>query len=181
MEGQETMMPIDEFIPEIVRKHGWAGAANIRKYKEEQRKNSEYLAFALQHWNMKPVDTSDPQNIEDRIFWYFQLCVEQNMKPTVTGFSRALGYSRRTIDYWKNGEYRPENYDVIEKAYDMLEELWEMWMINGQINPASGIFLGKNHFGYKDVQDVVVTPSNPLGDTVSAEEIEQKYAELPDE
>lgn len=180
-EGQQSMMPVDQFIPEIVKRRGWAGYKNIRKYNEEQQKNSLYLAFALQHWNMAPVDTSDPKQVEERIFWYFQLCVEQNMKPTVTGFSRALGYSRRTIDRWKNGIDRPQNYAVIEKAYDVLEELWENWMVNGQINPASGIFLGKNHFGYKDVQDVVVTPQNPLGDAVDAEAIEQKYAELPDD
>lgn len=181
MDGQQSLMPLDEFIPEMVKKRGWAGYQNIRKYNEDQQKNSAYLAFALQHWNMKPVDTSNPEEIEERIFWYFQLCVEQNMKPTVTGLSRSLGYSRRTIELWKNGERRPENYEIIAKAYDMMEELWEMWMINGQINPASGIFLGKNFYGYKDVQDVVVTPKNPLGETVSAEEIEQKYAELPDE
>ena len=54
-------------------------------------------------------------------------------------------------------------------------------MMNGQINPASGIFLGKNHFGYKDVQDLVVQPKQPLGEQADAEAIEEKYRELPDE
>ena len=35
-------------------------------------------------------------------------------------------------------------------------------MLNGKINPASGIFLAKNWYGYKDVADVVVTPNNPM-------------------
>ena len=44
----------------------------------------------------------------------------------------------------------------------LMEEVWYDMMQNGRINPASGIFLAKNMFGYKDVADVVVTPNNPL-------------------
>ena len=44
----------------------------------------------------------------------------------------------------------------------MMEEIWYDMMQNGKINPASGIFLAKNIFGYKDVADVVVTPNNPM-------------------
>lgn len=47
-------------------------------------------------------------------------------------------------------------------------------MQNGKVNPASGIFLGKNMFGYKDVQDVVVTPNNPLGDMPDQKMLEER-------
>ena len=47
-------------------------------------------------------------------------------------------------------------------------------MQNGKVNPASGIFLGKNMFGYKDTQDVVVTPQTPLGDYQSPEELQKR-------
>lgn len=50
-------------------------------------------------------------------------------------------------------------------------------MLNGKINPVSGIFIGKNHFGYTDKQEVVVTPNNPLGEQTATEEIEQRYIE----
>lgn len=46
----------------------------------------------------------------------------------------------------------------------MIEEQWADYMQNGKINPASGIFLAKNWYGYKDVADVVVTPNNPMQD-----------------
>jgi hypothetical protein len=61
----------------------------------------------------------------------------------------------------------------------MLEELWESYMQNGKINPVSGIFLGKNNFGYQDKQDLVVTP-NHSNEIVDVTTIEAKYAELPD-
>ena len=64
---------------------------------------------------------------------------------------------------------------MIKKAVQVLEILWNDWMQNGKINPAAGIFIGKNMFGYKDVQDVVVTPNNPLGDDADPDAIADKY------
>ena len=54
-------------------------------------------------------------------------------------------------------------------------------MQNGKINPAAGIFIGKNMFGYKDTQDVVLSPHNTLDDGVSPDAIADKYRDaLPD-
>ena len=52
-------------------------------------------------------------------------------------------------------------------------------MQNGKVNPVSGIFLGKNNFGYKDQQEYVVTP-NQMGEHESPAAIEAKYDELPE-
>jgi hypothetical protein len=59
-----------------------------------------------------------------------------------------------------------------------MEELWENYMQTGRINPVSGIFLGKNHYGYQDKQDVVITPNNPDSD-YSAQDIASRYT-LPE-
>ena len=53
-------------------------------------------------------------------------------------------------------------------------------MQNGKINPVSGIFLGKNNFGYQDKQDLVITPNTNTIEAADAETIAAKYAELPD-
>ena len=46
-----------------------------------------------------------------------------------------------------------------------MENMWENYMQNGKINPVSGIFLGKNNFGYQDKQEMVLTPNtNPEAD-----------------
>lgn len=179
MEGQETLIPVEDLVPEVVKKHGWAGAKNIAKYNAEQKKNAEYLSFAMQTFGIKRVDTKNPEAIKERLMWYFERCVENNMKPTMTGMAMSLGVSRHILWDWKNGYKRPENYEIIDSAYNLMEQLMEMYMMNGQINPASGIFLLKNHFGYKDVQDIVVQPKQPLGEDPSPEIIEEKYRELP--
>jgi hypothetical protein len=63
----------------------------------------------------------------------------------------------------------------------MLEALWEDYMMNGKINPVSGIFLGKNNFGYQDKQEYVVTPNTNAISEVDIKAIEDKYSELPND
>jgi hypothetical protein len=62
-----------------------------------------------------------------------------------------------------------------------LEALWEDYMQNGKINPVSGIFLGKNNFGYSDKQEYVLTPNTGEIEQRNVAEIEAKYAELPED
>ena len=70
--------------------------------------------------------------------------------------------------------------DVIRKACDILEELMVDYFQNGKINPASGIFLMKNMFQYRDVQDVVLTPNQPIQDAQDPAQIAERYDLLED-
>lgn len=143
--------------------------------------NSRYLAHAMAVMNMPPVDTSDPVQVERRIQEYMELCGQHDMKPTVKGFCNALRIDRTTLFEWKRGTYRANTHQAVAlRAYDLLEELWEGYMQNGKINPVSGIFLGKNNFGYQDKQEYVVTPNTGAPEAVDVATIEAKYAELPD-
>ena len=48
-------------------------------------------------------------------------------------------------------------------------------MVNAKINPVTGIFLGKNTFGYQDKQEMVLTPNAQQESDFSAEDIRQRY------
>ena len=140
--------------------------------------NTKYLSHALAVRNMPPIDIADPVQVRNRISEYFALCAENDMKPSVTGFRNALRVAKSTLWEWRQGNYRGETHQaIICEAYDMLEALWEDYMMNGKINPVSGIFLGKNNFGYQDKQEYVLTPNQK--ETVDTSVIEAKYAELP--
>lgn len=156
--------------------------ANYGQEYVEPGDNSHYIRHALTTLNMPPIDISDPNQVEDRISWYFDHCINNDMKPTVTGFCNSLGIHRKTLAEWKNGNYRQETHQaIILKAYALLEELWENYMQNGKINPVSGIFLGKNNFGYADKQEYVVTPNTNQIPETDLTTIEAKYAELPED
>lgn len=143
--------------------------------------NARYLAHAMATMNLPRINTSDPKQVEERIQWYLRHCVDNDMKPTVKGFCNALGISRNTLWNWKCGNFRAGTHEeIVVRAYDLLEEMWENYMQNGKINPVAGIFLGKNNFGYQDKQEYVLTP-NQHQETIDVATIEAKYAELPED
>lgn len=114
---------------------------------------------------LPPIDISDPEQVKNRISEYLDFCELNDKKPSMVAMANWIGVSRETLNTWKRGEYRTETHsDTIKKACLLMEEIWYDLMQNGKINPGSGIFLGKNMFGYKDVADVVVTPNNPMQD-----------------
>lgn len=153
---------------------------NAQPLNVEPGDNSRFLQHSLTIMNQPPIDITDVKQVEERLQWYFNLCFENDMKPTVSGFCNSLKIVRQTLLNWKNGAFREGTHQrVILDAYGLLEALWEDYMQNGKINPVSGIFLGKNNFAYQDKQEYVVTPNNQT-EAVDVKTIEAKYAELPD-
>lgn len=164
------------------RKRNRPDLANFGAENTEPGDNSRYLRYAMASWELPPIDISDPKQVENRIIEYFSFCVENDRKPNMVGMANWLGVNKDTLNTWKNGEYRASTHSVvIKKAVNVLEELWVDYMQNGKVNPASGIFLGKNMFGYKDNQDITIRPENPYGDQRDAATIAKEYNALPEE
>lgn len=143
--------------------------------------NSKFLSHALAIRNMPEIDTSDPVQVQQRISDYFALCTQNDVKPTVKGFLNSLRVAKSTLWEWKQGNYRAGTHQqIICEAYDILEALWEDYMMNGKINPVSGIFLGKNNFGYADKQEYILTPNQQQITPDDIKAISSKYEELPE-
>lgn len=146
--------------------------------------NNKYTTFALAIMRLPKIDYKDPEQLQVRVLEYFQLCADHDMKPGVAAAGLAIGLDRRRL--WeirsgtKNVVMPQECKDIINSVYDSLEVLWEGYMTSGKINPVSGIFLGKNNFGYQDRQEYVVTP-NTLSQDTPPEVIEAKYDALPED
>ena len=146
--------------------------------------NNKYTTFALAIMKLPKIDVRDPQQLQSRVVEYFQLCADHDMKPGVAAVGLAIGLDRRRL--WeirsgsKNVAIPQECKDIINSVYDSLEVLWEGYMTGGKINPVSGIFLGKNNFGYQDKQEYVVTPNTMSQDT-PVDVIEAKYDALPED
>lgn len=172
MENKEL---VEQGKAAVERKRKGPDPATFGAENAEPGDNSRYLRHALVSWDLPPIDISDPKQVENRIVDYFKYCIDNDRKPNMIGMANWLGVDRDTVKTWKNGEYRRTTHSaVIKKAVEILEELWVDYMQNGKMNPASGIFLGKNMFGYKDTQDVVVTPQTPLGPDSSPDEIQKR-------
>lgn len=143
--------------------------------------NTKFLNLNIELMNMPSIDLNDVEQVNQRIKDYFVLYANYDMKPTVAGLGMALGLDRRRLWEIKTDSYRhdkpnlpPQVADSIKKAYYLMENLWESYMNSGKINPVSGIFLGKNNFGYQDKTEYVVTP-NTQHDDYDPEDIRRRY------
>ena len=114
---------------------------------------------------------------EDSIKQYFQICADDDMKPSVAGLALAMNIDRRRLWEIREGKMgkNPAVSDTLKRTMQLLDLQMVDYMQNGKINPVSGIFLMKNNFGYADKQEVVLTPNNPLGDTKDTKALEEKY------
>ena len=142
--------------------------------------NTKYLALGRELFNLPSIDLKDPEQVRNRLDEFFVIHEKYDMKPTVAGMGMALGLDRRRLWEIKTGSAKPYNLptevsDSIKKAYEYMEILWENYMQNGKINPVSGIFLGKNNFGYQDKTEYVLTPNQQTDSDYNAEDIKKRY------
>lgn len=141
--------------------------------------NTKYLTNALAMWDWQKPDMTNPAAVSDRIREYFQLCINDDMKPSVEGLAFAFNVSRRTLWAWANNVDSPrmpeEVRSLIKRAYDILTVQMANYMQNGKINPVAGIFLMKNNMDYEDKKEITLAPANPLGDETPPEQLQQKY------
>ena len=146
--------------------------------------NQKYINVSMQLFNLPSIDLKNPEQVQARLNEYFKIQYDADLKPTVAGMAMALGVDRRRLWEIRSGNYHTSKSltdlptlttDYIKKAYDFMENLWENYMQNGKINPVSGIFLGKNNFGYQDKTEYVVTPNMHNDSDYDAEDIKKRY------
>lgn len=151
---------------------------NLARNKEHAKPgdNARYLRHSIAMWNLPVLDISDPEAVRERITWYFTHCMENDMKPTVTGLSLSLGVNKDVLNDWASGRMRGATHgEMVKQAKMVIEDQMNSYMENGKINPVAGIFLMKNHFGYRDQQEHVLTPNMSMGEAVDADEMRTKY------
>lgn len=176
----------DDIVTEVVKKK--PRGKNIGETLApvtEPGDNAKYIGVSLKLFNMPSIDLHNPEQVQMRLSEYFQIHIEADLKPTVAGMAMALGIDRRRLWEIKAGAPTTNRWvenlpttvkDSIKKAYDFLETLWENYMHNGKINPVSGIFLGKNNFGYQDKTEYVVTPNVNNDADYSKDDIMARYS-----
>lgn len=151
----------------------------------ESGDNAKYIRLGMEIMMMPKIDLDDAPAVQERLREYFAIYTKYDTKPTVAGMASALGISRQEL--WAIANDKPLDgtgrlsklnrftTDSIKKAYTFLAQLWEIYMQNGKINPVSGIFLGKNNYGYSDKTEYVVTPNVKSENDFSAEDIRKRY------
>ena len=146
--------------------------------------NTKIVLTNMKFFNMPAIDLHDPNAVQERLCEYFQIYGDADLKPTVAGMGMALGLDRRRLWEIKTGNYvnvggykdlPTETVDLIKKAYEILETSMEAYANAGKINPVMAIFMMKNHFGYQDKTEYVLTPNQKTESDYDADDIRKRY------
>lgn len=106
------------------------------------------------------------EEIAERLNWYFfDYCMNYQMKPTIDGCTLALGISREAFNNWEHGESGSFKLDTAKKCKVLVKTFMEAATMEGKLNPIVWMFYGKNYFGMVDKQEMVLTPNRSEGDT----------------
>lgn len=178
-----------ESKPQVIKKKPRGGNSPVigmNGYDLQPGDNTKILEVNMALLNFPNIDLKDVEQVQQRLNDYFMLYAQADLKPTVVGMAIALnGHSRQWL--WALTHDRPlggrgnevslplEVTNAIKKAYFMMENQWESYMNSGKINPVSGIFLGKNNFGYSDKQEYVVTPNIQQDNDYDPNSIRKRY------
>lgn len=141
----------------------------------EGLKATDNVNFTLHNLDivaLKPIDARlcSEEQLQKRCFEYLEICLRNDMKPSLAGLALALNVSRQTLINYITGasQITKENEAVLRKFSTFLNALLEDYIQNGKMNPVSAIFIAKNNFGYKDAQEYIV---NNATQEVSAESL----------
>ena len=144
--------------------------------------NTKIVLTNMKFFDMPKVDLQNPDAVRERLSEYFRIYGEADLKPTVAGMGMALGLDRRRLWEIKTGNHTSSTptlprdvEDLIKKAYEILETTMENYATSGKINPVMSIFMLKNHFGYQDKTEYVLTPNQKTENDYDADDIRKRY------
>ena len=182
-------------VPEVIdsgveivkqkRKPAGMAAALAGDLGQDPGDNTRIVQTSMKFFDMPRVDLKNPEAVRERLAEYFRIYGEADLKPTVAGMAMCLGINRKTLWAIANDQptggngYKlnlpPETTHLVKSAYEMLEMSMEAYANAGKINPVMAIFMMKNHFGYQDKTEWVVTPNNNQANDYDPEDIRKRY------
>lgn len=138
------------------------------------------LSDTLKWYDRGAERPTTDDGILERSREYFQECINNGVRPTVEAYCLALGYARQTVNDWKHGtSCSAARTDIIKKAFDVFATFDAGMAANNKLNPVLYFFRAKNYYDMRDQQDLIITPKQPLGGDITADDVAAKYAGLP--
>lgn len=110
-------------------------------------------------------DRNDPEEVRAHVIGYLELCVKNEVLPTVAGLAQALGIDRRTLWTWmdtRTGLIKSQDVmDTLKSVYTQINSQYESLLTTGKIIPVAGFFLLQNNYGYQNQQTHVIAAEAP--------------------
>lgn len=172
-EDKSQVSLTDEQVQAVAKKKRGGKTASAELYNTASQTEMKSYINSVLYWHGRSKVTTD-QECADRLNEFFQHISETGELPSVEKLCLALGTNRMQIWRWEHGEgCGPERASMIQQAKQIMAALDAELVQRNKIPQVTYIFRAKNFYGMKDQTDVVVAPSNPLGEQKTTEQLEE--------
>lgn len=94
----------------------------------EPNDNSKYLNFTLMLYQLGEVDLDDAEAVRDRVFGYFQLCADYDMKPSMAELALSMRMTRSQLYWYKNNSGAKRLKREVRETLRMAETIMDAQM-----------------------------------------------------
>lgn len=144
-------------------------------------KTSELIETATK----EKVSLEDIESVKARTIVYLRACEETSTFPSSLGLARSLGYSDRALRNWRNYKSDTETAQWLEMFNDLCADVLNQSALKNNANSIVSIFLNKAMYGFRETNELILTPNKPGYEeeaAYSAEDIRKRYmADVPAE
>lgn len=136
-------------------------------------KTSELVETATK----EKVSLEDIDSVKARTIVYLRACEQTGTFPSSLGLARSLGYSDRALRNWRNFKPDTETAQWLEMFNELCADILNQSALKNNANSIVSIFLNKAMYGFRETNELVLTPSTPNYEEAaySAEEIRKRY------
>lgn len=128
------------------------------------------------------VDLNNLEDVRQRTNDFLLACEGASVIPSFLGLCASMGYTRQGIYSFLSRAPESKSAQFLEVTREMLADTLIASGLNRTTDSAVSIFCLKNLHGFVDrVSIEAVAPDNPLGPQTDAQELSERYAELPED
>ena len=146
---------------------------------ERKQENARYIVHTVKLKSLPKIDRTNAVQVRDRTVEFLKACVDDGIKPNLTGYALSLGTDRRGLEsLFSSRSVDKATQDELDAGVAMIENIMLELMMDQKINPVTAIFLLKNHFAYSDQTDLRIRAERV--ETVDEQALEDKYRNVID-
>lgn len=150
------------------------------EYQEEKLRElvAAETAKLVEVTTKEKVSLEDIENVKIRTIAYLRACEKTGTFPTNLGLARSLGYSDRALRNWRNQKPTSETAQWLEMFNDLCADVLNQSALKNNANSIVSIFLNKSMYGFRETNELVLTPNNGQYEeeaAYSAEDIRKRY------
>lgn len=149
------------------------------EYQEEKLRElvAAKTAELVEAVTKKKVSLENIEDVKQRTVVYLRACEETGTFPSSLGLARSLGYSDRALRSWRNNKPNTETAQWLEMFNDLCADVLNQSALKNNANTIVSIFLNKAMYGFRETNELVVTPNNFPNEELeySVDEIRRRY------